>query len=239
MSSIEGIAVVSIEIDEVSHEFQRISDMVEDVIGIILNIKRVLFEMESKKNMTLNVDVTREEEIFARDITGDGEFTVLNPDQILCILDTKQRFSAKLEFQIGRGSLLGNQHPRRSDISLLLVDAMFTPVKLGRYSVADMRVGQMTDYDKLVQEIWTDERVTPAIALKEASAILKYHMSIFDGVSDEEIEFDDFEKEVNDKQNFVRNLLNMSINQIELSVHAANCLNNANIMTASELVSKT
>jgi DNA-directed RNA polymerase subunit alpha len=115
--------------------------VVEDVIGIILNIKRVLFKIESKENMTLNIDITRELEIFARDITGDGEFTVLNPDQMLRILGTKQRFSTKLELQIGRGYLLGNQHPRRSDISLLLVDAMFTSVKLARYSVADTRVG--------------------------------------------------------------------------------------------------
>jgi DNA-directed RNA polymerase subunit alpha len=141
--------------------------------------------------------------------------------------------------QIGRGYLLGNQHPRRSDIGLLPVDARVTPVKLARYSVADTRVGQMTDYDKLVLEIWTDGRVTPANALKEASAILKYHLSIFDDVADEEIEFDDVEKEVNEEQNRLRKLLNMSVNEIELSVRAANCLNNANIMTVGELASKT
>jgi DNA-directed RNA polymerase subunit alpha len=103
MSSIEGVAVVSIEIDGVSHEFQSIPGVVEDVTGIILNIKRVLFKMEGKGNMTLNVEITCEGEIFARDITGDGEFTILNPDQIICTLDTKQRFSARLELQIGRG----------------------------------------------------------------------------------------------------------------------------------------
>jgi DNA-directed RNA polymerase subunit alpha len=115
----------------------------------------------------------------------------------------------------------------------LPVDAIFTPVELARYSAVDMRVGQMTDCDKLVQEIWIDGRVTPSIALKETSAILKYYLSIFDGVADEEIEFDnfdDFEKEVNEEQNRLRNLLNLSISQIKLSVHAANCLNNANIM---------
>ncbi|MDR3274115.1 MAG: DNA-directed RNA polymerase subunit alpha [Puniceicoccales bacterium] len=239
MSSIEGVAVVSVEIDGVSHEFQSIPGVVEDVTGIILNIKRVLFKMDGKENTTLNIDVTREGEVFAKDITSDGEFIVLNPDQVICTLDTKQRFSARLELQAGRGYLLGNQHPRRSDIGLLPVDAMFTPVKLARYSVADTRVGQMTDYDKLVLEIWTDGRVTPANALKEASVILKYHLSIFDGVADDEIEFDDVEKEVNEEQNRLRKLLNMSVNEIELSVRAANCLNNANIMTVGELASKT
>ncbi|MDR0595140.1 MAG: DNA-directed RNA polymerase subunit alpha [Puniceicoccales bacterium] len=239
MSSIEGAAVVSLEIDGVNHEFQSIAGVVEDVTGIILNIKRVLFKMEGRGNMVLNIDVTREGEVLASDITGEEGFSVLNPDQIICTLDNKQRFSARLELQVGRGYLLGNQHPRRAEIGLLPVDAMFSPVKLARYSVADTRVGQMTDYDKLVLEVWTDGRVTPANALKEASAILKYHMAIFDGVADEEIKFDDMAKEVDEEQNRLRKLLNMSVNEIELSVRAANCLNNANIMTVGELTSKT
>ncbi|MDR1255900.1 MAG: DNA-directed RNA polymerase subunit alpha [Puniceicoccales bacterium] len=239
MSSIEGAAVISVEIDGVSHEFQSISGVVEDVTGIILNIKKVLFKMSGRMNTMLNIDVTREGEVLAGDITGEEEFTILNPEQVICTLDTKQRFSAQLELQAGRGYVLGSQHPRRADIGLLPIDAMFSPVKLARYSVADTRVGQMTDYDKLVLEVWTDGRVTPANALKEASAILKHHLVIFDDVADEEIAFDDAAKEVNEEQNRLRKLLNMSVNEIELSVRAANCLNNANIMTVGELASKT
>ncbi|MDR2436230.1 MAG: DNA-directed RNA polymerase subunit alpha [Puniceicoccales bacterium] len=239
MSSIEGAAVVAIEIDGVNHEFQSIPGVVEDVTEIILNVKRVLFRAEAKGNMALSIDVTREGAVLASDITGDGEFAVLNPDQVICTLDTRRRFSAKLELQVGRGYLLGNQHPRRADIGLLPVDAMFSPVKLARYSVADTRVGQMTDYDKLVLEIWTDGRIVPASALKEASTILKYHLAVFDGVTDEKVEFSNAEKEVNDEQNRLRKLLGMSVNEIELSVRAANCLNNANIMTVGELASKT
>jgi DNA-directed RNA polymerase subunit alpha len=239
MSSIEGAAVVSIEIDGVNHEFQSISGVVEDVTGIILNIKKVLFRMEDKVSMMLSIDVTREGKILASDITGDSEFTILNPDQVICTLDTKQRFSARLELQVGRGYLLGNQHPRRTDIGLLPIDAMFSPVKLARYHVSDTRVCQMTDYDKLSLEIWTDGRITPAEALKEASSVLRHHMEVFDSVSDEEIEFDDVTEEVNEEQNRLRKLLNMSVNEIELSVRAANCLNNANIMTVGELSSKT
>jgi DNA-directed RNA polymerase subunit alpha len=144
-----------------------------------------------------------------------------------------------LELQVGRGYLLHNQHPRRTDIGLLPIDAMFSPVKLARYSVSDTRVCPMTDYDKLSLEIWTDGRVTPAEALKEASSVLRHHMEVFDSVSDEEVEFDDVTEEVDEEQNRLRKLLNTSVNEIELSVRAANCLNNANIMTVGELASKS
>jgi DNA-directed RNA polymerase subunit alpha len=239
MSSIQGAAVVAIEIDGVSHEFQSIPGIVEDVTGIILNVKKVLFNLEDSDGMDLSIDVTREGKVLASDITGKPGFSIVNPDQVICTLDAKQRFSAKLELRVGRGYLLGSQHPRRADIGLLPIDAMFSPVRLARYSVSDTRVGQMTDYDKLLLEIWTDGRITPAKALKEAASVLKHHVAIFDAASSEEIEFDDFTKEVSDEQNRLRKLLNMSVNEIELSVRAANCLNNANIMTVGELASKT
>lgn len=239
LSAIEGAAVVSIEIDGVNHEFQSIPGIVEDVTGIILNIKKVLFQLDGRNSMMLSIDVSKEGKVLASDITGDEGFTILNPDQVICTLDTKQRFSAKLELQVGRGYMLGSEHPNRSTIGLLPIDAMFSPVKLAKYSVSDTRVGQMTDYDKLILEVWTDGRITPSEALKEASAVLKHHLAIFDLASEEEIEFDSAAQEVNDEQNRLHKLLNMSVNEIELSVRAANCLNNANIMTVGELAMKT
>ncbi len=239
LSSIEGAAVVAVEIDGVNHEFQSIPGVVEDVTEIILNIKKILFKVEGRDNIMLDIDVSKEGKVLASDITGDGEFTILNPEQVICTLDTKQRFVARLELQVGRGYMLGSEHPNKSKIGLLPIDAMFSPVKLAKYSVYDTRVGQMTDFDKLSLEIWTDGRITPSEALKEASAVLKHHLEIFDQASEKDIDFDTAAQEVNDEQNRLRKLLNMSVNEIELSVRAANCLNNANIMTVGELAMKT
>lgn len=239
LSSIEGAAIVSVEIEGVNHEFQSIPGVVEDVTEIILNLKKVLFKAEQRDDIMLSIDVSKEGPVLASDITGDGKFTILNPDQVICTLDTKQRFVARMELQIGRGYMLGSEHPNKSKIGLLPIDAMFSPVKLAKYSVYDTRVGQMTDFDKLSLEIWTDGRITPSEALKEAAAILKHHLTIFDQTSDEELVFDTASQEVSDEQNRLRRLLNMSVNEIELSVRAANCLNNANIMTVGELAMKT
>ncbi len=239
LSSIEGAAIVSVEIDGVYHEFQSIPGIVEDVTEIILNIKKLLFKVEERNSIILNIDVTKEGKVLGSDITSDNEFTLLNPNQVICTLDTKQRFVARMELQVGRGYVLGSEHPNKSKIGLLPIDAMFSPVKLAKYSVYDTRVGQMTDFDKLALEIWTDGRITPSDALKEAAAVLKHHIAIFDLASAEEIEFDTTTQEVNDEQNRLRKLLNMSVNEIELSVRAANCLNNANIMTVGELALKT
>ena len=239
LSSIEGAAVISLTIDGVSHEFQTIPGVREDVTDIILNIKKVLFKTKDNKTLNLFINVNKEGPVVARDIIGDGEFEVLNPDQLICTLDSKQLFSAKLELATGRGYLLGSQHERRSEIGLLPVDALFSPVTLVKYSVEDTRVGQVTDYDKLVLEIWTDGRISPSDALKESAAILKHHLDVFDLASSESVEFEDFVKKSSDEQNSLRKLFNMSVNEIELSVRAANCLNNANIMTVGDLVMKT
>ncbi|MDR1432917.1 MAG: DNA-directed RNA polymerase subunit alpha [Puniceicoccales bacterium] len=239
LGSIEGAALVSVAIDGVSHEFQGIRGVREDVVDVILNLKKILFKKEGKEQLDLVIDVNREGPIFARDIVGEGQFEILNPDQIICNLDRKQRFVAKFELRVGRGYFLGSQHERRTEIGLLPIDALFSPVSLVKYYVEDTRVGQITDYDKLVLEIWTDGRISPPEALKEAAAVLRHHLDVFDTVSEGDIKFEDASKEASDEQNRLRKLLGMSVNEIELSVRAANCLNNANIMTVGELVMKT
>lgn len=239
LSSISGAAVISISIDGVSHEFQSISGVREDVTDIILNVKKVLFKTNSNDLINLTINVDREGPVLAKDIVGDGEFEILNPEQVICNIDQKRKFSAKLELCVGRGYLLGSRHTRHAEIGLLPIDALFSPVTLVKYAVEDTRVGQFTDYDKLVLEIWTDGRIQPADALKEASAILKHHFDVFDTAAGVDIAFENAEKEINDEQNRLRKLFNMSVNEIELSVRAANCLNNANIMTVGELTMKT
>jgi DNA-directed RNA polymerase subunit alpha len=239
LSAIEGAALVSVAIDGVNHEFQSIPNVREDVIDIILNLKKILFRKEDSKQLDLVIDVEKEGPILASDITGSSGFEVLNPDQIICNLDKKRRFFAQLELRVGRGYFLGSQHERRSEIGLLPIDALFSPVSSVKYSVETTRVGQITDYDKLVLEIWTDGRIFPAEALREASAVLRHHLNVFDTAADGDIKFEDASKESSDEQNRLRKLLNMSVNEIELSVRAANCLNNANIMTVGELVMKS
>jgi DNA-directed RNA polymerase subunit alpha len=239
LGAIEGAAVVAVTIDGVSHEFQSVPGIKEDVTDIILNIKRILFKKEGNEPLILTIDVNREGPVLASDIVGDGIFEVMNPDQIICTLDKKQKFTAQLELRVGRGYFLGSQHERRMEIGLLPVDALFSPVTLAKYTVEDTRVGQITDYDKLVLEIWTDGRITPSEALKEAATVLRRHLDIFDTAATGDIAFEDSSKEADDDQNRLRKLLNMSVNEIELSVRAANCLNNANIMTVGELVMKT
>jgi len=150
------------------------------------------------------------------------------------------QFTAELEIGVGRGYCPGEDNKNEEQpIGVIPIDTLYSPVSLVKYSVEATRVGQITDYDKLILEIWTDGRITPDDALKQSGAILKHHLDVFDNVSDENYEFEDEGAEVSEEQNKLRKLLNMSVNEIELSVRAANCLNNANITTVGELAMKS
>jgi DNA-directed RNA polymerase subunit alpha len=240
LSSIEGAAIASIKIEGVQHEFQTIEGVVEDVTDIILNLKKVLVISHNKEPVNLMIDVTRKGEITAADIQGDANIEIVNPEQIICTQDIEQRFLAELEIKIGRGYVSGedNKQPEQA-IGVIAIDSLYSPVKLVKFSVENTRVGQMTDYDKLILEIYTDGRITPDECLKHAASILKHHLDVFDNVSDESVEFESEQIEVSEEQNKLRKLLNMSVNEIELSVRAANCLNNANITTVGELAMKS
>jgi DNA-directed RNA polymerase subunit alpha len=240
LSSIEGAAISSVKIEGVSHEFQTVDGIVEDVTDIILNLKKVLVISHKKEPIKLMIDVTRQGEVTAADIQADSNIEVVNPDQVICTLDTEQRFQAELEIKVGRGYVSGedNKQPDQP-IGVIAIDSLFSPVKLVKYAVENTRVGQMTDFDKLVLEIWTDGRISPDDCLKHSAAILKHHLDVFDNVSDDSVEFESEQVEVSEEQNKLRKLLNMSVNEIELSVRAANCLNNANITTVGELAMKS
>jgi len=240
LSSIEGAAISSVKIEGVQHEFQTIEGVVEDVTDIILNLKKILVISHKKDPVRLLIDVTRKGEITAADIQADANIEIINPEQVICTLDSERRFQGELEIKVGRGYVSGedNKEPDQA-IGVIAIDSLFSPVKLVKYSVENTRVGQMTDYDKLILEIWTDGRITPDDCLKHAAAILKHHLDVFDKVSDESVEFESEQVEVSEEQNKLRKLLNMSVNEIELSVRAANCLNNANITTVGELAMKS
>ncbi|NBD38818.1 MAG: DNA-directed RNA polymerase subunit alpha [Verrucomicrobia bacterium] len=240
LSSIEGAAISSVRIEGVQHEFQSMEGVVEDVTDIILNLKKILVISHKKEPVRLLIDVTRQGEITAADIQPDANVEIVNPEQIICTLDREQRFQAELEIRMGRGYVAGEENKEEEQpIGMIAIDSLYSPVKLVKYGVENTRVGQMTDYDRLILEIWTDGRITPDECLKHAAAILKHHLDVFDRVSDDRVEFESEQVEVSEEQNKLRKLLNMSVNEIELSVRAANCLNNANITTVGELAMKT
>lgn len=240
LSSIEGAAISSVRIEGVQHEFQSMEGVVEDVTDIILNLKKILVISHKKESVRLLIDVTRQGEITAADIQPDANVEIVNPDQIICTLDREQRFQAELEIKVGRGYVSGEENKEEEQpIGMIAIDSLYSPVKLVKYGVENTRVGQMTDYDRLILEIWTDGRISPDECLKHAAAILKHHLDVFDRVSEDRVEFESEQVEVSEEQNKLRKLLNMSVNEIELSVRAANCLNNANITTVGELAMKT
>jgi DNA-directed RNA polymerase subunit alpha len=240
LSSIEGAAISSIKIDGVNHEFQSIDGVVEDVTEIVLNLKKVLIISHKRETISLSVKATKAGAITAGDIQADANIQIVNPDQVICTLDSKRTFEAEIEIKTGRGYCPGEQNKKEEQpIGVIPIDSLFSPVRLVKYAVEATRVGQITDYDKLILEIWTDGRITPDDALKQAASILNHHLDVFDRVSEEAYEFESQQSEVSEEQNKLRKLLNMSVNEIELSVRAANCLNNANITTVGELAMKT
>jgi DNA-directed RNA polymerase subunit alpha len=240
LSSIEGAAISSIKIDGVNHEFQSIDGVVEDVTEIVLNLKKVLIVSHKRETITLALKATKAGAVTAADIQADANIQIVNPDQVICTLDSKRSFEAEIEIKTGRGYCPGEQNKKEEQpIGVIPIDSLFSPIRLVKYAVENTRVGQITDYDKLILEIWTDGRITPDDALKQSASILNHHLDVFDRVSEEAYEFESQQSEVSEEQNKLRKLLNMSVNEIELSVRAANCLNNANITTVGELAMKT
>lgn len=240
LSSIEGAAISSIRIDGVDHEFQSIDGIVEDVTDIVLNLKQIKIKSNLRDKKRLMIDVEKQGTVTAADIQPDADIQIVNPEQVICTLDTKRRFVAEVEISSGRGWRPADENKYEDQpIGVIAIDSLFSPVQRVNYTIEATRVGQMTDFDKLTLEIWTDGRITPDEALKDAAVILKHHIDVFDKVSDQEIEFETVGKEVSEEQNRLRKLLNMSVNEIELSVRAANCLNNANITTVGELAMKS
>ena len=241
LSSLEGAAVSSIKIDGAMHEFATVDGVSEDVTDIILNLKKVQFKVQgSREPQLLRISVNKEGAVTAADIETNQNVEIVNPKQLICTIDKKKKLDIELEVRIGRGFCPGdlNKKPDQA-IGVIAIDSLFSPVTRVRYNVESARVGQRTDYDKLVIEVWTDGRMTPDDALTQASAILQHHLDVFVGYDKNAIEFEKEETKVDDEKAKLKKLLNMSVNEIELSVRAANCLNNANITTVGQLAMKS
>jgi DNA-directed RNA polymerase subunit alpha len=240
LSSLEGAAISSVKIDGAMHEFTAIDGVVEDVTDIVLNLKKVLFKAHSRETQNLLLSANKEGAVTAGDIQLNQNLELVNPDQHICTLDRKRKFEMELEVKVGRGFCPGDENKKVDQpIGVIPIDSLFSPVSRVRYLVEDARVGQRTDYDRLILEIWTDGRVSPDDALTQASAILQHHLDVFVGYDKNAVQFEEEETRQDDERSKLRKLLNMSVNEIELSVRAANCLNNANITTVGQLALKS
>ena len=223
LSSIEGAAITSVKIKGVNHEFSTIPGCAEDVTDIILNLKRVQLKTFSRDVQTITLKAEGPCTVTAGDFAAANNVQVLNPRQEICTLDVGGTLDMECDIRTGRG--------------FCLAEGMKKP---DQEIVENTRVGQRTDYEKLILDVWTDGRVEPEAALKTAAAVLRHHLDVFvDYAGEETLEFEDTEKKDADERERLRKLLNMSVNEIELSVRAANCLNNANISSVGELASKT
>ncbi|TAE90787.1 MAG: DNA-directed RNA polymerase subunit alpha [Verrucomicrobia bacterium] len=240
LGSLEGASITSVRIAGVMHEFSSLPGVVEDVTDIILNLKKVKFLHHDKEPRILKISVERDGIVTAGDIIEDNMYEVVNKDQLICTLDRKVKFDCEFEVRVGRGFSTGEENKRKDQaIGVIAIDSIFSPVTRVKYAVDTTRVGQMTDFDELILDIWTDGRITPQDALLQASAILRHHLDVFVNYDDKLVNFDAAPAESTEENAALKKLLGMSVNEIELSVRAANCLNNANITTVGQLATKS
>lgn len=239
VSSLEGAAVTSIQIDGVSHEFGTIPGVAEDVTEIVLNVKKLVLRAHSRAAKTLRIEVDQKREITGKDIITDDTVEVINPEQPIATLTKNVPFHMELEIQKGRGYVPADRNKKEGQpIGVIAVDSIFTPVKKVNFHVEDTRVGQMTDYDKLIMEVWTNGSISPKDAVLYASNILQRHLDVF--VNFGKLPEEDTVPEVtDDKDQELYKRLAKPVSELELSVRSANCLREAHIKTIGELVRKT
>ena len=237
LSSLQGAAITSVKFEGVVHEFTSIPDVKEDVAEVILNLKEVRFKLFHIEQATVMIDIQGPCEVKASDIIVSDQIQVLNPDQIVATLGEGGRLRAEIQIARGRGYRVAEANKTEDmPLSWIPVDSFFSPVRRVNYSVTQSRVGQRTDFDKLTLEVWTDGSVEPEDAVSLGSKILKDQLSVFLNF-EEEPEPIALAKEEGSSQ-FNPNLYR-SVEELELSVRSANCLQNANIKYIYELVQKT
>jgi DNA-directed RNA polymerase subunit alpha len=240
LSSIEGAAITSLNITGVDHEYCAVDGVVEDVTDIVLALKKVLIRLDSREPRALGLKVVGPAEVKARDIDCAGAGEVLNPDLHIATLAEGVTLEMELEVKTGRGFYPGEWNKTADqEIGRIPIDSIFSPVSRVNFRTENTRVGQRTDYDKLILDVWTDGRVSADDAMTVAAAVLRHHLDVFVNYSEEEVEFEEGEGEADVERDAMKKKLAMSVNEIELSVRAANCLNNANITTVGELALKS
>ena len=237
LSSLPGSAITGVKIDGVLHEFSTIPNVVEDVPEIIVNLKNVRLKLDKNEEKTLRINFKGEGEVTAGDIVTDGTVEILNPDLHIATVADGGSLVMELTAEMGRGYNTAEKNKKENQpLGVLPIDSIYTPVKKVNYSVENTRVGQMVDYDKLTIEVWTDGSLKPYEALSLAAKVMTGHLDLFIDLSEATkntqvmIEKEEFKKE---------KVLEMSIEDLELSVRSFNCLKRANISTVEDLTNKT
>jgi DNA-directed RNA polymerase subunit alpha len=238
LSSIEGAAVTSIRIDGVQHEFSTIPGVAEDVSQIVLNIKNLVIKTTARSPKKIGIKRDKKGEIRAKDIITDETVEIINPELHIATLTKDTKFVAEMEVARGRGYVPAERNKKDGQpIGVIAIDSIFTPVKKVNFYVENTRVGQMTDYDRLILEAWTNGAISPKDALLYASNILQRHLDIFVNFGQlPEEEEEEFTEQVDTE---LLTKLGMPITELELSVRSSNCLKEANIKTIGELVKHT
>lgn len=238
LSSLTGAAVTTVKIEGVLHEFSTIPGVTEDVTSIILNIKTLRLALHTDRPKTIRLKKKGPGEAKGSDIIHDGDVTVLTPDLHIATLDKDASLDIEMTVRHGRGYVPAERNKEEGlPIGVIAIDSIFSPIKRVNFHVENARVGRMTDYDKLTMEIWTDATISPRDALSTAAAILREHLDIF--INPEERAEGKAEAGYEEAQREVNKNLFRSVNELELSVRAANCLKNANIKTIADLVQKS
>jgi DNA-directed RNA polymerase subunit alpha len=237
LSSLQGAAVTSVKIEGVDHEFTTIPEVAEDVTDIVLNLKEVLLRMHTNETKTLRIEVEGPKEVKAGDIITDDQVEVLNPGHHICTVSEGGKLRMELTCRRGRGYVPANANKvAGSPIGTIPIDSLFSPVRKVNYQVTNARVGQVTDFDKLALEVWTDGSVTPQDAVAYAAKIIKEQLTVF-------VNFDETEEPVvaeapKEEAKLNENLFR-SVDELELSVRSANCLQQANIKSIGDLVQRS
>ncbi len=237
LSSLQGAAITSVKIDGVEHEFTTISEVSEDVTDVVLNLKEVLLRMHTNEPKVLKIEVEGPKEVKAGDIITDDQVEILNPGHHICTVAEGGKLRMELTCRRGRGYVPAmNNKLQGTPLGTIPIDSLFSPVRKVNYQVTNARVGQQTDFDKLSLEVWTDGSVTPQDAVAFAAKIIKEQLTVF-------INFDETEEPVvvdapREETKLNENLFR-SVDELELSVRSANCLQQANIKTIGDLVQRS
>ena len=239
LASLPGAAITSIQIDGVLHEFSTVEGVTEDVTQIILNLKKVSLKLDSEEQKDLEIDVKGPAEVTAGDIQGDGEVEVLNPDLYIATVADGAELHIKMTADKGRGYFSVNDNKARMDdlaIGVLPIDSIYTPIERVNYTVENARVGQRNDYDKLTLDVWTDGSLTPTEAVSLGAKILTEHLAMFVNLTEEA---QNAQVMVEKEETHKEKMLEMTIEELDLSVRSYNCLKRAGINTVKELTDRT
>lgn len=238
LSSLPGAAVTSIKIDGVLHEFSTIPGVLEDTTELILNIKQMVLRYDGNERKIIRIEQKGKKDVCAGDLEPDAEVEVLNPDLHIASLDTDGKLEIEMTVERGRGYVGADQQPNKNVdvVGLLPIDSIYTPVTKVNYTVDNARVGKRTDFDKLILEVWTNGSIKPEEAISLSAQILIQYLSLFTEIDDNYAEVEILVEKEEEKKDKV---LEMSIEELELSVRASNGLKRANINTVGDLIEKT